>query len=478
MSFSQFLAILKARKKLAMLIFSLTVLGTLLASLLLPKSYTATATLLINTKSVDPITGYSLQAMMLPGYMATQVDILESRNVALKVVNQLNLEQNAGAVEKFNDATGGEGDIRLWFAELFSENLEVEPSKKSNTIAVNYKHANPVFAAQMANAYASAYLNTNLRLKTEPAKKAAEFFDNQIKTLRNNVERAQAKLTAYQKAHGITATEGRLDIEMARLAELSSQLVLVQAQKYDNESRTKQLRSGAANASQEVLTNSLIQNLKSQLVVAQNKLSTLSQRLGVNHPEYQAALEDVESIRLSIARETGKTTRSVSENANASQKKEAEVSAALNAQKEKVLKLKSEQDEVTALQRDLEGAQRIYDSALLKLGQSNLESESDQTDIAILNEAVPPLEHAFPKLGLNMFVSVVLGLLLSLVAALLAELSNRKVRSSEDISSAVGVEVLADLSATQYDAPKKWLSRFAIKRRKTLRPYHYQLNTK
>lgn len=447
MSFSQFLAILKARKLLAISIFVITVLGTLVTSLLLPKVYTATATLIINTKSVDPITGYSLQAMMLPGYMATQVDILESQNVALKVVKALKIENNPSAVEKFNEATDGQGDINLWFADLFSKNLEIEPSKESNTINVSYSHANPEFAAEMANAYAGSYLKTNLQLKTEPAKKAAEFFDSQIQSLRQNVEQAQARLSAYQQAHGITATEGRLDIEMARLAELSSQLVLVQAQKYDNESRNRQLKSGSASSSQEVLTSSLIQNLKAQLVIAKNKLSALSKRLGVNHPEYQAALEDVESIRASIARETTKTTRSVGENANVSLKKEAGVQAALEAQKARVLKLKSEQDEMTALVREFESTQRIYDNALLKLGQSNLESESDQTDIAILNKAMAPLEPSSPKLLLNLFISIFLGGVLALLAAIIAELGNRKIRSAEDLSTTLEMDVLADLTS-------------------------------
>ena len=151
MSFSQLLAILKARKLLAISVFVITVLGTIVTSLLLPKTYTSTATLIINTKGVDPITGYSLQAMLLPGYIATQVEILESNNVGLKVAKSLNVASNPNAVEKFNESTDGKGDINLWFADLFAKNLEVEPSKESSTINVSYSHADPKFAADMAN---------------------------------------------------------------------------------------------------------------------------------------------------------------------------------------------------------------------------------------------------------------------------------------------------------------------------------------
>jgi uncharacterized protein involved in exopolysaccharide biosynthesis len=89
MNFTQLLLILKARSKIILIAFGLTVLTTLIVSLLLPKSYTATTSLVLNYKGMDPVTGLALPAQLMPGYMATQVDIITSRNVAIKVVDQL-----------------------------------------------------------------------------------------------------------------------------------------------------------------------------------------------------------------------------------------------------------------------------------------------------------------------------------------------------------------------------------------------------
>lgn len=445
MRLSQILAILAARRWIALWVFFLTVLVTTLLSFLLPKTYTASTTVVINAKGADPVTGQMLPAALMPGYMATQFDIIASRNVALKVVDKLQIAQNPTAQAKFQEATDGEGDIRDYYADQFLQGLEVKPSRESSVIEISYRGPDPGFAAALANAFAEAYIQTSLELKTNPAKQASVFFDNQIKALRTDVEKAQARLSAYQNEHGITSSEGRLDVEMARLAELSSQLVVAQAQTYDSNSRRNQLKRGGASDSPEILSNSLIQGLKSQLVAAEAKLSEVSQRLGVNHPQYQAAQQEVNNLRQSIQNEIAKTSSSVGQSAQVSQLREGEIKAALDAQKQRVLQLKSEQDEMAVLLREVESAQRIYDNALLRFGQTSLESQSGQTEISVLNPATPPLKHSSPKILINIVLSLFLGGLLAVGVAIAVEMLDRRVRSADDLAQLMTIPVLAAL---------------------------------
>lgn len=445
MRLSQILAILAARRLIALWVFFLTVLVTTLLSFLLPKTYTASTTVVINAKGADPVTGQMLPAALMPGYMATQFDIIASRNVALKVVDKLQIAQNPTAQAKFQEATDGEGDIRDYYADQFLQGLEVKPSRESSVIEISYRGPDPGFAAALANAFAEAYIQTSLELKTNPAKQASVFFDNQIKGLRADMEKAQAKLSAYQNEHGITSSESRLDVEMARLAELSSQLVVAQAQTYDSNSRRNQLKRGGASDSPEILSNSLIQGLKSQLVAAEAKLSEVSQRLGVNHPQYQAAQQEVNNLRQSIQTEIAKTSSSVGQSAQVSQLREGEIKAALDAQKQRVLQLKSEQDEMAVLVREVESAQRIYDNALLRYGQTSLESQSGQTEISVLNPATPPLKHSSPKILINIVLSLFLGGLLAVGCAIAVEMLDRRVRSADDLAQLMTIPVLAAL---------------------------------
>ncbi len=118
MNASLFLHILRARMRIVLATFFVTVVATVMVSLLLPKSYTASSSVVMNFKGVDPLTGLTLPGQLLPGYMATQIDIITSKNVALRVVDQLKLAQNPAVIEEFNQSTNGRGTVRDWLADL------------------------------------------------------------------------------------------------------------------------------------------------------------------------------------------------------------------------------------------------------------------------------------------------------------------------------------------------------------------------
>lgn len=464
MTFSQFLAVVSARKWIAAWVFFVTVLVGTLLSFILPNTYEATTSVVINAKGVDPVTGFALPAALMPGYMGTQLDIISSKHVALQVVDKVGVSKNPLAIEKFEEETEGKGDIRDWYASLFLKNLDIKPSLKSSVVEISYSATDPDFAANIANAFAEAYINTSRALKTQPVKEAAGFFDNQIKELRNNVEEAQLKLSQFQRKHGITSETGRLDLEMIRLQELSSQLVLAQADTFNAKSNREQLRRGDISQSPQILSNPLIQSLKSSLVKAESDLADLSMRLGENHPVYKARLDEVNNLKKSIRTESVKASGGVGQSEKISQQRENEIRAAVHSQKERVLELKTLQDEMAVLQREAESAQRIYDSTLLKFGQTSIESKSDNTDISVLTRAVAPIEHSSPKRVLNIILSMFLGGILGIAFSISAELFDRRVRSAEDLSDLIDLPVIADLSSAKNN--KKIKSRFFSKQSK------------
>ena len=62
MNYSRFLLIVLARCKIILFTLIITVLTTLVVSLLLPKSYKSTATVVLTHKGPDPVTGVTLSA--------------------------------------------------------------------------------------------------------------------------------------------------------------------------------------------------------------------------------------------------------------------------------------------------------------------------------------------------------------------------------------------------------------------------------
>ncbi len=450
MNLNQFFQILKARFWLVIFTLVVTVGTASVVTYNLPRTYTASTELVIDFRSNDPLGTAMLPSQMTTSYMTTQMDILASHRVATKVVDNLKLGDNPTARDQFFGATGGKGSIRDWLANVLLENLEVEPSRDSRIITIHYSSTDPRFAKTVADAFAHAYVETNLELSIEPARQSTTWFDEQLKVLREKVAVAQATMTEYQQEHGIVAADERLDTEMAQLASLSNQLVAVQGQTYDAESRLRQVQSITDLDSLEnlpdVLSNSFIQSLKSELLRQQAKLDELSKSFGVNHPQYQRAQAEVDSLRLKLSEEMDSLMVGIKNSATLSRGRQETLQTAVDEQKEKVLELKRQHDEISVLKREVENAQRTYDTALQRFNQISLESQVNQTNIAVLTEAVEPLEPSSPKVMRNIALSVMLGGLLGVGLAFLFEMLDRRVRTESDLKDAIGVPVLGTLA--------------------------------
>lgn len=452
MSFEQFLQSLLARKVIILLTLVVAVSTATTVSLVWPKEYTATTSLVVDFKGLDPITGLVLPTPLMSAYLATQLDIINSHSVALKVVDQFKQAENSLLQSRFQKATGGEGDIRDWLADRLLKKLDVQLSRQGNMVQVSFSGADPKSAAAIANEFAQAYIRTSLELKVEPAKQNAEWFEQQIKLLRTSLETAQTRLSTYQQEKGIVSLDERLDVESARLAELSKQVLISQAQTQDTQSRQRQMskaisKGASLDALPAVLSNSLIQSLKSDLAPAEAKLAESSKRFDKNHPRYQQAAAEVSSLRTRIAVEMRTVTDGISNNAQLAEQREAELQKALTAQKEKVLEIKKQRDEMAVLTREVENAQRAYDAAMQRFNQTRMESEANQTNIAVLNPAVEPIKPSRPKLLLNIVLSVFLGALLGVGLGFVAELLDRRVRTPEDLAEILHLPVLITLEA-------------------------------
>src|SRR5712692_10767055 len=273
MSIQQFLLALRARFGVFGLALAATVLAAAVTSLLLPKSYKATVSLLVDAKDEQSLSNV-LRPLIAPqerlSYLQTQMDIITSKKVARKVVQDLKLAESPSTKAAFEEETGGEGSIEDWLIESLLKKLKVETSQ-SNVIQVSFSAADPRRSAAIANAFAKAYVNTMLELRVEPTREAAAWFDEQLKSLRANLEDAQAKLTDYHRQHGIVSDDERVDVDNTRLGVLSEQVARAQEQTFQWKSRTQQARrfleqGGSPDRLPDVLDNPFIQKLKADLL--------------------------------------------------------------------------------------------------------------------------------------------------------------------------------------------------------------------
>ncbi|MCX8518070.1 MAG: chain length determinant protein EpsF [Rhodoferax sp.] len=445
MSPQQFLRILQARYQLALLIFALTVVTVVWVSLALPKQYTATVALVLDVKSPDPVSGLMLQGMMAPGYMSTQIDIINSDRVAKSVVSLLRLDENPAMRQQWQANTQGTGSLGDWLATVLAQKLDVKPARDSNVININYSASDPAFAAAVANAFAQAYMDVNLDLRAAPARQYASFFDEQSRAARQKLENAQEVMSTYQKVHGITTADERLDYETARLAETSSQLTQVQGQTTDSQSKRA---NGRNDTLPEVMQSTLINGIKAEIARLQARLADNNTTLGPQHPQTRRAESELAALKAQLRTETQKISSAIETTYQVGKQRERQLRETLEAQKERVLQLNKQRDVLNVMRRDIEAAQRTFELVSQRASQATIESRASQTNISVLNPAVAPQHASKPRLLLNTLVAIILGLLLAITGALLVELTHRRIRSVEDLQEALDVPNLGAIRST------------------------------
>jgi chain length determinant protein EpsF len=433
MSFSQLLRILWARRRLVLIVTVAAVVSAVAANLLLPKKYVATASVVVDSRGVDPVTGNSVPVQSGAAMLATQSDVISSRSVALKVVDKL------GLVAAQSDSE----------AQALLRKLTVKPSQESNVIQIRFEDSDPNVAARTANAFADAYLEIDLELKLDPAKRQSVWFDGQLQGMRAAVEGRRQKLSEYEQSNGILAAEDKLDVETVRLEEISRQLLEAQRNAKSATARLDQadraVASGRLQELPDILGNSLLQTMKTDLTRAEGRLAELAERYDRNHPQYIGAAAEVRTLADRLAAEIQNAKGSIAQSAQIAKQQVAELQRAFDSQKTRILELRQQRNVLTLRDREVENAQGAYDSALQRSNQLRMESQFNQTSVAVLDRASAPLTPATPGLALSAVLALVFGAMLGSALALLLERLDRRVRCGDELAEIAGFELLAQV---------------------------------
>jgi uncharacterized protein involved in exopolysaccharide biosynthesis len=283
MPFDRLMLVLRARLNLIVLVAAATVAAGAVVTMTQTRQYAATASLVINFTSESPFDERGFAPQLADSYLATQVDIIRSRNVVMRVVDAL--EPQADPLRREEMAVG------------ILENLKIEVGRESRMIGIHYRSANPQRAADVANAFANAYVAATQQLAAGPARRNAEWFDSQIAGMRERLESAQARLTEFQQTKGIVALDEQVDTETSRLNELSDRLLQAQAMLAD--ARARQLGINhpeyvRAAQQTETAAHSLEEQKQRVLSVKQQRaeLDVLAGEVGIEKDAYGATLQN------------------------------------------------------------------------------------------------------------------------------------------------------------------------------------------
>jgi uncharacterized protein involved in exopolysaccharide biosynthesis len=206
------------------------------------------------------------------------------------------------------------------------------------------------------------------------------------------------------------------------------------------DARSKQ--RSASGALPEVMGNTVIQGLRADIARQEAKLKDASGNLGRNHPQYQSMASELAELKARLENETRHVSSSFSATRSVGTDKEKETKAAIEAQRKKLLALRSERDELAVLQRDVETAKNAYETVEKRYTQTNLESQATQTHVFVLRPAVEPTEPSSPKAVPYTLAAILLGAMLGLGVAYVLELIDRRVRCVDDVAGLLQMPVL------------------------------------
>jgi polysaccharide biosynthesis transport protein len=426
MSLHQLFSILRARRAAAGLILLVTLALALAWVLIRPDTYKAVAPVLVDVR-MDPVGGTALQGMVAPNYMATQIDIVKSERVAERMLQLLPADQDP--VKRWKEESLRKKAPQAWLAHKIQGYLEVKPARESNIINVAWVGRTPAEAALVANAFAQAYLDVSLEIKTNPAKRYAEWFDDQVKAARDRLESSQDKLSAFQQQSGIVSADEKGDFETARLTELSQQLMALQSRP----------RAAATDAS----SNPVVATLRADVARAEAKVSEGAATMGSAHPMMQRLQAELGALRSRLSSESGHAAGSAEAAIRSNKAREQEIEKAIEAQRAKVLALTKQRGQLSVLQRAVESDQKAFETVSAAAAQSRLQSLANQTNMVRIASAMVPTEKAGLSGAQTMMVAFVGGMLLALAGALLLELGNRRVRTVDDLALVTRLPILA-----------------------------------
>lgn len=452
MPVAEFLRLLWSRRGLFMAV-TLGLLATVLLGLWLwPVSYTATTRVLIETgRAREQLNDGPNATQLSPAFIGTQVDIIRSQRVALEAVRMLGISANASAISLFNEETGGRGSIDQFFADRLLARIKIRPSQQSNIIDISMRAPDPRFSAQVANAMAKAYISTSLELKVKPAREFTEFFEQQTQASRDRYEAAQRRLSQFQKSRGIVSVDERLDIESNRLQELSTQLTQIQALRSESAEKAESANrsKGSATALPEVINNSVVMQLKAEIARSEAKLAELSGQFGPNYPQVERIRDELAGLRRELRAQTDAVGGSMSKQFEVNVARESDTRAALDRQRQKVMNLKQQRDEMNMLARDVDSAKHSLDLLTQRLLQHSVESESRGASVVQLDPAVEPLEPSSPNHVAVLMAGLVTAPLISALVVALTGLFSRRALSDSDIETALGCPVIAHVPRSQ-----------------------------
>lgn len=441
LSLAQILSIFKAYRFLSFFIFVIVMAITVVVMTILPRTYMATVTLMVNYEVNDPLNGKELPVGQVGSYIATQVELMQTPEVLLEVVDRLHLTENETYARGYR---GESGTLREWAAKKVAKDTTVVQGQMgSQLIYVTYSASDPEEAAQVANMVADVYKEQDHTRSTGLPGERAKRYAQQIDELKNKVNHAQQQVTAFRQQNGLIDEGTKTNFDVALLNTLENRLLDAQNARRIGEAR----ESADPGVNETALSSNLVQSLKTELATMESKMAELLVTYTPQYPEVAVLKSKIESTRRSLALALKSYSSSSTSNLGGILRLEENLQKSVVNQRANVLAKGLLHDEAAKYHLELESAQTVYKRALEGYDQIMFASGGHYTNVSFVSRATPPVKASTPKVLKGFVLGGIVALILGFGIPLFRELLHRRVRCRDDIERHHGVPVLMEFGA-------------------------------
>ncbi|NLA66849.1 MAG: polysaccharide biosynthesis tyrosine autokinase [Gammaproteobacteria bacterium] len=458
--------ILVKRRWLVLGVLGTVVALALVATLMMPPVYRATATLQIDRESLQvmQIEGVGTAEGAAPDFLQTQYELLKSRTLAERVANELGIDE--GMLERLASATwlqraraalaadageaqAGEGDpaaeeeaVLRSAARLVRDNLVVEPVRNSRLVRIHYDSTLPAFSARVVNAVADGFIASAIERKFDASSFAGKYLEEQLALAKGRLEESERALVAFATKENIVVTgEAGVSLEGQNLGALNAALASAQDERIRAQAMWNQVSGGGALPA-DAIGNSILNTLQQQRATLN---AQYQQQLKTYKPEYPSMLAlkgQIDEVDRQISQERKAIRAGIKAEYDAAQARENMLVAQLAALRDKTLDVDNRAIDYNILRREVDTNRQLYDGLLQRYKEIGVAGGVGNNNISIVDRAIVPTGRYKPNLPLNLALGVMLGLMLGVLVAFVLEFLDDTLKAPEDIEQHLRLAVL------------------------------------
>ena len=313
-------------------------------------------------------------------------------------------------------------------------------------IDISVSSESPQTAARLANAIAEQYRVEQLEARLDATRTATEWLAARVDVLREEVTFKEREVERYRSESGLLAAQGTTLTESSIQA-LQQQRILLQADLERVQARFTNVRrsldSGAGlDSLTEVLDSPIITALKNQRSEILSRIAQLETTLLPRHPDLVSAKGQAADIEDQISAEVDRISNSLAAEVRVARDRINEIDARISASRTELIRNNSSLVRLRELERDAEASREIYAEFVSRLKETREQNDLVQSDARILAYANVPGRPASPNVTMSLIIGLLLGGVLGGGAALLAEIFDGKVTTTDDIEKRLGIPAL------------------------------------